>query len=287
MVKEFGLAETILDAPPRQVTDIKVTVPVNDLAVDEARKAMAGNGIEVVEVVDMKDAAAFDRIAARTVAMDASDRLIDKNAVRPGDKVVLIVQDGVARDYVPVERGSGKYLFETEKRTIVAEEDVKRVAELTAAADAARAELGQLEGQRETLTTNLSALRADVETLARTREETATALTSTSEVLKSLIEEQRLTTERIAAANKELEAAELSRNRIVTSLRGNQPATMLTGDRPDLAARLAAQGVFTVSDIAGLSATKIRDLTAAGVLDRDAAANLKKTAQTFLDRPIT
>ena len=61
---------------------------------------------------------------------------------------------------------------------------------------------------------------------------------------------------------------------------------MLTGDRPDLAARLAAQGIFTVSDIAGLSAVKIRDLTAAGILDRDGAANLKKTAQTFLDKPI-
>ena len=93
-------------------------------------------------------------------------------------------------------------------------------------------------------------------------------------------------TETIAAANKELAAAEASRDRIVTSLRGNQPATMLTGDRPDLAARLAAQGIFTVSDIAGLSAAKIRDLTAAGILDRDGAANLKKTAETFLDKPI-
>ena len=36
---------------------------------------------------------------------------------------------------------------------------MKRVAELTAAAEAARAELGALEGQRETLTTDFSALQ--------------------------------------------------------------------------------------------------------------------------------
>ena len=86
LVKEFGLVESHPRRPaPRPVTDVKVTVPVNDLAVDEAKTALTGNGIEVVEV-DRHRAmpAAFDKIAGLTVVWAAPDRLTDKNAVRPG-----------------------------------------------------------------------------------------------------------------------------------------------------------------------------------------------------------
>ena len=142
LVKEFGLAETILDAPPARSPTSRSRFPSTISRSTRRRPRWPATASRWSRSSTSTMPRPSTRSPASPSIWTAPDRLTDKNAVRPGDKVVLIVQDGVARDYVPVERGSGKYLFETEKRTIINEADLKRVAELTAAADAARAELG-------------------------------------------------------------------------------------------------------------------------------------------------
>lgn len=93
-------------------SDYAVQPDIGNLGLDRARAELAGNGIEVAETIDAGDAEAIAKIRGATVGLDARDLVADRGELMPGDKVALIMQEGVAIDYVKVETGGGKFIFE-------------------------------------------------------------------------------------------------------------------------------------------------------------------------------
>jgi hypothetical protein len=93
-------------------TDYKVNPHVVDLGIDQAKIALEGNGVEVSTTIEIEDVDAVKKLREASVGIDAKDRIYDSGDVAPGDKVALIVRDGVAVDYIKVERGGGKFLYD-------------------------------------------------------------------------------------------------------------------------------------------------------------------------------
>ena len=110
--EDFKLVNAFLDRPEKLPSDFKTKVAVNSLGAEQARTVLRGTGIEVAETVDINDAKAFDIIQSKLAGVNAADILYSAGEVHPGDKVALLVQDGVARGYVLLERGTGKLPFD-------------------------------------------------------------------------------------------------------------------------------------------------------------------------------
>ena len=120
---DFKLVNAFLDRPEKLPSDFKTKVAVKSLGTEQARTVLRGTGIEVAETVDINDAKAFDIIQSKLAGVSATDILHSSGEVSPGDKVALLVQDGVARGYVLLERGSGKLPFERTLAGLVTDAD--------------------------------------------------------------------------------------------------------------------------------------------------------------------
>jgi archaellum component FlaC len=96
------------EEPP---TRYKVQPNISDLGVEEAKTILAGDGVDVVDTIRAGDKAAVAKLRERS-SIDADDLVRENRSVSPGDKVALIVENGVAVDYVKVESGGGKNLFD-------------------------------------------------------------------------------------------------------------------------------------------------------------------------------
>ena len=208
--ESYGLRESFSGPPPRTPSDYQTEVQVDQLSPDEAKRALAGNGVEVIEEIDLDDPDAFQRIEDKTLAVDAAERLGDDGRIRPGDKVALLKQDGVARDYILLEHGAGKYLFEPEAASGTAAplntEEVERLENLVQSAESTSASLGELENQRQSLADEVGQLQAEIDSLSAQRQG------------------------------------------LVESLRKNQPTLTITTDR-GLMDKLAVNGISFVGEV--------------------------------------
>ncbi len=186
------------------LTRYKVSPNIGDLGVEEARTVLAGEGVDVVDTIRAGDRTAVSKLRERS-SIDPDDLVRDNRSVSPGDKVALIVENGVAVDYVKVESGGGKALFdrpagvaavpdvdfEGKADAALAEFDEKlasKVAELdsagagfdealnrrreeVAAAGADLARIGEtragVAAEVESLRNDITRLRAERETIAR------------------------------------------------------------------------------------------------------------------------
>ncbi len=206
----FGLQESLVGPPPVTPSDYLTRVGVEDLSPDEAKQALFGNGVEVIEEIDLDNSEAFELIQDRTLLIDPTERLGDDGRVRPGDKVALLVQDGVVRDYVMLEHGSGKYLFESEvvapTKSTLAPEEVERAEVLIESTESARGSLVELESRRESLADEVTKLQDEIDSLA------------------------------------------IQRRELVESLRKNQPMQSITSDRA-LADKMAENGMSFVGEV--------------------------------------
>src|SRR5690606_13381114 len=104
------------------------------------------------------------------------DLLMSGGEVRPGDKVALLVQDGVARGYVLVEHGSGRLPFETARSGGLDAAAIRRAEELVTRAEAVKGDFGALESTRDTLLVDVERLRAETGELQKQREEAEKSL---------------------------------------------------------------------------------------------------------------
>ena len=290
-IDEYQVADTFIGLPPKSVTADKTKVAVNDLSVLEAKKTLRGNGIEIVETIDINDEKALEIIAAKSVGVSSTDRLISAGEVRPGDKVGLLVQDGVARGYVLLERGSGKLPFPTAKKSdltiAISKEDEVRATELVAATNMAKGELTDLISLRETLSADVTKLKTDVNSLTTEREKTTAALKDAETQLTRLAESRTTIVKEIEAASKELVVAEENRRKMTIALREGQPVTAILGNRdPQLISKLAGEGITTVADLSKLTPAKINRLNSTGVLTTADARKFKKNAGTFIKKPL-
>ncbi|MEM7238868.1 MAG: hypothetical protein AAF501_13750 [Pseudomonadota bacterium] len=76
------------------------------------RPVSPGPGIEITETIDLGSTDAVQTLRDRSVGIDPASLVLDAGKLQPGDKVALLIQDGVAVDYIKVEQGPGKFLFE-------------------------------------------------------------------------------------------------------------------------------------------------------------------------------
>ncbi|MEM7239049.1 MAG: DUF6519 domain-containing protein, partial [Pseudomonadota bacterium] len=92
--------------------EVTIKPDVGNLAQDQAERVLIGNGIEITETIDLGSTDAVQTLRDRSVGIDPASLVLDAGKLQPGDKVALLIQDGVAVDYIKVEQGPGKFLFE-------------------------------------------------------------------------------------------------------------------------------------------------------------------------------
>jgi len=286
LIDEYQLKEAFVGRPPKSPTDIKKKVAVNDLSEADAKKTLLGNGIEIAATIDVDDEMAFKTIEGKSIGISAADQLISAEMVRPGDKVGLLLQDGVARGYVLLEKGSGKLPFPT-KTALISKQDELKAKELITSTNTARGELTDLNTMREVLSADVTRLKADVDVLNAAKEKSAAEVKLVETQLVELAKTRAAITKEIETVNTELASAEENRKAILIAVREGQPVTILTGTKdPAMIARLAEVGVFTVKDFAKLTAAQIRKFSAAGVFKVTEANKIKKDAINFINRSL-
>jgi len=286
LMDEYKLKEAFVGRPPKLPTDIKKKIEVNDLREADAKKTLLGNGIEITATIDVDDEKAFQIIQEKTMGLTAADQLISAEEVRPGDKVGLLLQDGVARGYVLLEKGSGKLLFPT-KTALISKQDELKARELITTTNTAKDDLADLSTRREALSSDVARLKSDVDQLNTAKEKSVAEVKAAEAQLAELAKTRAAITKEMEAVNKELTAAEENRKAILTAVREGQPVTVVAGTKdPALINRLAEAGIFTVKDFAGLTAARIKKLSTQGVFETTEANRIKRAAVTFLKRPL-
>ncbi|MCB4768058.1 hypothetical protein LGR54_05535 [Ancylobacter sp. Lp-2] len=285
--EDFRLVNAFLDQPEKLPSDFITRVDVATLGAEQARTVLRGTGIEVAETVDINDAKALDVVQSKMAGLDATDILYSAGEVRPGDKVALLVQEGVARGYVLLERGAGKLPFERPALTLtgaVTEADRALADQLTRDVAAARAEINTLSKTREALVSGLGDLREQIVTLERERDLAAGSLTGVLGQLDELAQKRESIATQIDAMHNDLASADESRQAMLASLRGAQPVNVVLGNEADVIAKLAGEGITTVSDFEKLTPAQMKRMERAGILTEARLTELKVKASDFLKR---
>jgi len=306
----YKLIDGVLREEPTGQAVFEATPEVDGLTVEAAGEVMIGNGADIVETVKIDDTKAAELINKSATGITPIDQLSDKGAIRPGDKVVLLEQDGIARGYVVVERGAGKYVFterpeaqiigispETAERidafatrlSTVTDAEVRidsEIDRLAATRDGLDSDVERLSDEIESLTSERDKMQAELTQLAeeqkKTTDEINAARDKAQAELAALAEEQKKTTDEITAARRELDDAAAKRDEFVITIRRNQPIASLGMDA-ELARKLAGRGVLTIADI---TKTQLDKLVADKVITRAQANSVSRTATAFLQRKI-
>jgi hypothetical protein len=295
LTERYQLIEGALAPPGRSI--FRVQPDVHDLSVAAATDVMTGNGADVAGVVDIDDPKAIEAIKGTSGTFSAIDQLGDPGVLQPGDKVALLVQDGVARGYVVVERGAGKYIFETrseqQKRPTLDRDQAKRLGDLASRLGKVTdtevkltSEIDTLARTGEQLSGDFDRLKEEVAALSAERTQTEKAVAAARAELGELVKAQQAATAAIAAARKELEATDARRTEFVLTMRRNQPMASLGAVQPASANRLAQAGILSVGDAADLKDEDLTRLVEQRVLSRAEAKALTEAVQAFLARDV-
>jgi hypothetical protein len=277
---------------------------VDGLALKNATEVLHGNGIDDVQVVDLDQPGALTGILAQGGGLSLQDRIVSGDQIQPGDKVALLVQDGVARDYVVTERGSGKFLFPTGGEVVKPTVDLTEVdaalADAGRAKDALSAEiralvsqrddvvghLGEVKGQLDQLQASQTALDAsvsssratqlalqqDIAQLTLRRDELAGAVGGLKTDYAGLLTQQAQIADALKGAHTELDSIVKTRDQVLTDMRNAQPVSIAVGNNPAAINALAAEGITTVGDFANAQPDKVNAiLTHAQVTPTDSA----------------
>jgi predicted flap endonuclease-1-like 5' DNA nuclease len=283
--EDFKLVNTFLDQPEKLPSDFTTKVAVNSLGAEQARTVLRGTGIEVAETVDINDAKAFDIIQSKLAGVNATDILYSAGEVRPGDKVALLVQDGIARGYVLLERGTGKLPFDRATLAgVVTDADKTGADKLVRDVAVARDDIAVLSKTREALVTGIGGLREEIAALAKERDVTVNSLADARGQLDALARTRETLAEQIESARKDLQSAEESRRTMTQSLRNAQPVNVVVGNKPDVIAKLAGEGITTLGDIAQMTPAVIKRLERAGIQTEAELTEARNKATEFLRR---
>lgn len=283
-VEDFKLVNAFLDRPEKLPSDFKTKVAIKSLGAEQARTVLRGTGIEVAETVDISDAKAFDIIQSKLAGVNATDILHSAGEVQPGDKVALLVQDGVARGYVLLERGTGKLPFERTLAGVATDADKTLADKLIRDVAVARDDIAVLSKTREALVAGIGGLRDEMAALAKARDVTAGSLADVRGELDALAKTRETLAEQIETARKDLQSADENRKAMLDSLRNAQPVNVVLGNKTDVIAKLAGEGITTVADIARITPAVIKRLERAGIQTEAELTDLKNKATEFLKR---
>ncbi len=282
---DFKLVNAFLDRPEKLPSDFKTKVTVSNLGAEDARTVLRGTGIDVAETVDINDAKAFDIIQSKFAGVNAADILYSASEVRPGDKVALLLQDGVARGYVLLERGSGKLPFERAGGLgVVTDADKGLADKLLRDTALAREELAALTKTREALVTGIGALRDEIVAFSKERDVAQGSLKDVRTQLDELARSRETLVGEIETARKDLQAADENRKTMLDALRNAQPVNVVLGNKADIITKLAGEGITTLADIATITPAAMKRLERAGILTEAELTDLRKRATEFIRR---
>jgi Family of unknown function (DUF6519) len=215
---------------------------IKDLLPNIAEGILKGNGVDIVDVIDMGQADALEKIIKAKGDFNPIESLQIGEAINPGDTVAMLVKDNKAVGYAVLERGHGKLLFDTAKASIKLPPakteapaiDLELLKDITTKLEAMKVERGAMLGDFEKLAQGRDAMLMDVEKL---RKET-TELDSIRGKMNDAI----------ANARKELANIEASQKKVIDVAFSSMPAMTVIGDAA-LSATLAGAGLKTVDDI--------------------------------------
>ena len=286
---------------------VNVQPDVTRLPPATANEILTGNGFDVAaDVIDLD--VVGDPLAKIAELGRAGGEVLGRRSPEPGDKVAMMVRGGHVVDYVLIEKGSGKLPYDTDAQTAARVEKVITKFDLpgTGAVTGAGATVGTgavTGSDRPTVPTEaLDAFReslhelmqlkteaaAEVRRLAEDRETLATELGALRDDLRTSmqdldqIERRRAESERtIAEARAELDAVRKAQGELITSLRGEQPVSVLLSEHREAAKLLTDHGIVTVADVqARGTADLTRILRSAGLNGTE----IKRLASTFVER---
>jgi hypothetical protein len=294
-VEDYKLVNTFLDRPETLPTDFVTRLDVNNLRVADAVREIRGRGLEVVETVDVGDPRAFAILQDRLTGIAPQELPMSRAEVRPGDKVALLAQDGIARSYVLVEQGPGKLPFETGATSGIGEDEVKRVDELVRtvkkdfdslrkAGDDALSAAGRIRTETGDLASGIERLGTQASELLKQRDAIAEAVAAAGRQIGDLVKTRETLSGEIAAATRELADIQTHHKALLNEMREAQPINVVLGNNMKVLAELAGEGLTTVGDIARLTPALIKKLDRAGILKAEAATVMKDAAAAFLKR---
>lgn len=286
-IEKYNILEAFTGQQKKSNTDYKAKIKVNDLSQLDAEITLKGNGIDIVKTFDIDDPSSFDEISKISVGLSATDQLVSGESVKPGDKVGLLLQDGIARGYILLEKGSGKLPFTTAKSTsgttsVISKEDELKAKLFIDNTNNAKGELTQLISLRETLSSDVGNLKSEIDILGRARDTATEEVNKVAVQLRKLAKSRKTITNDIKTVNTELALAEKNRKSILSTIRKAQPINAVIGNNASLIAKLAGEGITTVNDISKLSPTKITRLVRARIISNTDAAKFKEKALLFL-----
>ena len=220
----------------KSAADYTTRLEVDDLAEDDAVAFAKGNGVEVTGTIDVSDPDAVQKLREARGGEDVESIVAEGGKVRPGDKIALILRDGVAVDYIKVESGEGKLPFDRaavlKDRSVsdgavavdagkLAEADAvakaleERVRLAREAAAEAEAELKTTIERRKSLTDELSRASGDLSALEGRREELARRVGEAETSLKDIRKERTELLTEVERAGGKLEELKAERETII------------------------------------------------------------------------
>ena len=299
----------IKGAKPADLDEFEVVVAGDDTRV--AIEKLTGNGIGIAETIAVAEQAGIDRMAEIIAGDNLDERIVQKELVKPGDTVALLIDSaGRSAGYLVTERGPGRYSFP--------------VADVPAPKPGA-AEIDRPLGDLDSLAAGVNKLTGEIETagsaleiLLEERASASAAIAGATDELSSLsnaiataqTELGELTGERtavagaISAAEGELatlrsavtaerstlselrdELAELrdEQGELRENLRRERPLSAIPQLNGELMRQLARAGVFTVGELADPAPRMVEAMKEAGI-NQQRADLLTQAAAEFLRR---
>lgn len=268
-----------------------------DLGREAAVQVLQGHGVDVTEVIDLDEGDAL-AILAEKGGVDSGQRMSRGGSIKPGDKVALLMQDGVSRGYVVLERGEGRYLFATSGDKVKPQFDMSGIEGALGQAEAAKtalgADLADLEGRRDGLAGEVLGLKAQVEDMRRAQEEVSAKVTAAAESktrldreiavlaaqrdrlaggvveLQDLFKQVKSEGDRMLAEVEKVRGQfkdlAVERDKLAVSVTAAQPVLSLLGSQPALVETLNAEGVGTLGEFSAMpEADRTRAFEKAGV----------------------
>lgn len=277
-------------------SDYLVRPDIDDLGIEQAKTALSGNGVEVTQTIDVDDADAIGKIREASAGIKARDLVLDDGSLAPGDKVALIVKDGVAIDYVKLETGGGKYIFD---KPVVKggtlSTDLGKGAELSvadlearvkASEQAAKNADAELGGILATHGKELARQSAEAEAELAALQVSRSQLSNELSVMRTEIDAARVELDTINEQQKRvLVEAQKERDAVITSIRRETPVTAVVEDER-FASELARRGVTNLSGLAQMSDADLKTAASNAGVNLNTARKFKRQADDRLKAPI-
>jgi chromosome segregation ATPase len=147
-----------------------------------------------------------------------------------------------------------------------------------------REEIAALAKERDVTADSLADVRGEIAALAKERDVTVNSLADARGQLDALARTRETLAEQIESARKDLQSAEESRRTMTQSLRNAQPVNVVVGNKPDVIAKLAGEGITTLGDIAQMTPAVIKRLERAGIQTEAELTEARNKATEFLRR---